>query len=252
MARALPRAWYKGHRSPCCDRRCTPAAVKMCSRSHVTSTECASAARPVPERGTESTVVPLLISVRLPFTVPAVAGLNTTGTVTLWPGFRLMGVVMPTVNPGPTILSCVMLTATVPVLVIFTVRVIALFSACVPKPRLLGVAERLGDPATGVGVGLGLGLGVGLGEPLLTVFLPPPQPIAITAKIIKTRKRPACIVGVCSVAHRNSSFGELQTPTLASVPMLSHHFIISTCAPQSDKCLARESFDHALTTCMVH
>ena len=91
-----------------------------------------------------------------------------------------MGVVMPTVNPEPTILSCVMLMATVPVLVIFTVRVIALFSTCEPKPRLLGVAERVGDPA--MEWAWDVGLGVGLGEPLLTVFLPPPQPIALTMR----------------------------------------------------------------------
>jgi hypothetical protein len=73
-----------------------------------------------------------------------------------------MGVVTPTVNPEPEIVFCVMETATDPVFVIFTVCVIAVFSTCVPKARLLGVAERLGEPLTGVG----LGTGVGVGEPL--------------------------------------------------------------------------------------
>jgi hypothetical protein len=84
------------------------------------------------------------------------------------------------------IVSCVMATAAGPVLVIFTVCVIAVFSACVPKARLLGVAERLGEPLAGVG----LGTGVGVGEPL-AVCAPPPHPIALTVRMIKARKRPS-------------------------------------------------------------
>ena len=63
-------------------------------------------------------------------------------------------------------------------------------SAWLPKPRLLGVAERLGEP--GVGVGLGFGVGVGVAEPP-AVFVPP-QPIAVKTKITSTKKRPACMV----------------------------------------------------------
>jgi len=84
--------------------------------SHPMSTECVSGAKPVPERGTMRTVVPLLMNVRLPLTVPAAEGVNTTGTFTLCPAFRLIGVVMPVLNPVPAILSCVMVMAVPPVL----------------------------------------------------------------------------------------------------------------------------------------
>jgi hypothetical protein len=95
-----------------------------------------------------------------------------------------MGVVTPTVNPEPEIVSCVMETATDPVLVIFTVCVIAVFRTCVPNARLLGVADKLGEPLTGVG------LGTGVGEPF-AVCGPPPHPIALAMRTIKIRKRPS-------------------------------------------------------------
>src|SRR5580765_2094046 len=81
----------------------------------------------------------LLIRTRLPFTVPAAPGLNTTGTFTLCAGFKLIGVVIPVENPEPTMVSCVIATATLPVLVIFVVCVVGVLSTCEPNPRLLGV-----------------------------------------------------------------------------------------------------------------
>ena len=131
-------------------------------------------------------VVPLLTKVRLPFTVPAAPGLNTTGTFTLCAGFKLIGVVMPALNPEPAIVSCVIASATLPVLVIFVVCVVGVFSTWLPKPRLLGVAERLAEDGTGVGLGEGVGPGVPEAD-----FAPPPQPIALTRQVSKKRKRPA-------------------------------------------------------------
>lgn len=71
-----------------------------------------------------------------------------------------------------------MLAAAEPLLVIFTVNVFGVFSTSCPKPRLVGVAVRLGVPG-GAGVGVGVGDGPGGVPPLdLCVPPPPPQPIA--------------------------------------------------------------------------
>lgn len=94
-----------------------------------------------------------------------------------------MGVVTPAVNPEPTIESCVMATTTFPVLVSFIVWVVGVFSACVPKPRLVGVAEMLAEEGTGVG----LGEGVAPGVPAVACP-PPPQPIALIMQMSKTRR----------------------------------------------------------------
>jgi hypothetical protein len=91
----------------------------------------------------------------------------------------MMGVVMPVLKPAPLIESCVMLAAAVPTLVILTVSVTDVLSACVPNPKLLGVAVRLGEPDVGVGVGVG---------PATAAFmLPPPHPTA--PKQVKTKMR---------------------------------------------------------------
>ena len=156
------------------------------------STECDKGVRPVPERGTDSTVLPLLTSVRLPLTVPADPGLNTIGTFTLCAGLRSIGVVTPAENPDPAIVSCVIVTTIVPVFVIFTVCVTVVLTACNPKPSVLGVAERLADPGTGVGLAPGVGLGVG---ELFTVLAPLPQPIVLKMEIVTARKRPKWMAG---------------------------------------------------------
>jgi hypothetical protein len=140
-------------------------------------------------------VTPLLVNVSDPLTVPAALGVNTIGTVTLCVGFRVIGVVTPTLNPDPVIVSLVMFTEVVPVFVIFTGCVVVVFSACDPNPRLAGVAERLVELGV-VGVGVGLGEVGELGElgELLAVFALPPQPIMLTSTTVKTRKRPAWLV----------------------------------------------------------
>jgi hypothetical protein len=70
-------------------------------------------------------------------------------------------------------------------LVIFTVCVAGVFSACEPNPRLLGVAERVAEEGTGVGVG------EGADEPPADCVPPPPQPMALIIEMSNTRKVPA-------------------------------------------------------------
>jgi hypothetical protein len=103
--------------------------VEEALASQTTSTEWACGANPVPESGTDSMVVPLLMSARLPDTVPEALGLNTTETSILCAGARLMGVVIPVLKPDPVILFCVMFAVAVPLFVIFTVSVTGVLSA---------------------------------------------------------------------------------------------------------------------------
>ncbi len=149
--------------------------------AQVTSTEWASAASPVPLSPTEISGLPLLVNARLPLTVPDVPGVNTTGTFTLCPPLRVSGVVIPTVNPEPVTVSCVMETADDPVFVSFTFNVADEFKTCEPKPRLDGVTVTVPDEAVVVGVG------VGLGE-LLAVLLLPPQPIMVKPETTRRRR----------------------------------------------------------------
>jgi len=93
---------------------------------------------------------------------------------------------MPTENPAPAIVSCVIETATLPVLVILVICVVAVFSACEPNPTLLGVAERLVEEGAGVGVG------EGAGDPAADCAPPPPQPNALTMEMSKTTRIPTC------------------------------------------------------------
>jgi hypothetical protein len=80
--------------------------------------------------------------------------------------------------------SCVIATATLPVLVIFVVCVAGVFSTCEPNPRLLGVAERVAEEGPGVGVGEGEGEGLPA-----ACAPPPPQPIAPTIQTSKKERR---------------------------------------------------------------
>jgi hypothetical protein len=93
---------------------------------------------------------------------------------------------MPTENPEPAIVSCVIATATLPVLVILVICVVGVFSTCEPNPRLLGVAERLAEEGTGVAVGVG----EGAGDPAADCAPPPPQPIALTMEMSNSTKVP--------------------------------------------------------------
>jgi len=80
--------------------------------------------------------------------------------------------------------SCVIAIMPVPVLVIFTVCVVGVFSTSEPNPRLLGVAERLAEEGAGVGVG------EGAGDPAADCEPPPPQPIVLTMEMSNAKKIP--------------------------------------------------------------
>jgi hypothetical protein len=170
--------------------------------------------KPVPERGIDRSVVELLERVKVPATDPEAAGVNTSGIFTLCAGFRVIGTVMPVLKPVPVMLSFVMLAAPVPLLVTFTVNVIGVLITCDPKPRLEGVAVRLGEPGgTGVGLGVGVGLGPG-GVPPLDLVAPPvpPQPIAhIATRTTKRRKTLEYLLAIFVLCNGNSSLSNTQS-----------------------------------------
>lgn len=149
----------------------------------------------------------MLNRARFPETVPAATGVNTTGTLMLCAGLRVIGVVMPVVKPLPVMESWVILAAAEPLLVIFTVNVAGVFSTSCPKLRLVGVAVRLDVPgAAGVGVGEGDGDGPG-GVPLLDLCVPPPppQPTAHTRERTKKRKTHEYLLTILVLCKGNSS-----------------------------------------------
>jgi hypothetical protein len=116
----------------------------------------------------------------------------------------------------------------------------AVFRTCVPKARLLGVADKLGEPLTGVG----LGAGVGVGEPL-AVCVPPPQPITLTVRMVKTRKRPTCMAGFVLLRTVTPHSGNFIRDCCLRRDVSCYHFITSTFAPQDTEVPKRESFGHA-------
>src|SRR5262249_25294671 len=181
-----------------------------------TSTVWASGVRPVPESGTDRRVVPLLERINVPATDPEAAGVNTTGILTVCEGFSVIGTVIPVLKPDPVMLSFVMLAAPEPTLVTFTFSVTGVLSTCDPKPRLEGVAVRLGEPgAAGVGVGVGVGLDPGGGVPPLDRVAPPPppQPIAHSKRKTESKKTALCLLAIpvlCKgTPHSKHSVGEL-------------------------------------------
>src|ERR1051326_2966453 len=103
----------------------------------------------------------------------------------------------------------------------------AVFRTCVPKARLLGVADKLGEPLTGVG----LGTGVGVGE-LLAVCMPPPQPITLTVRMIKTRNRPTCMAGFVLLRTVTPHSGNFIRDSCLCRDVSCYHFITSVFAPQ--------------------
>ncbi len=165
--------------------------------SHTTSTECDCGAKPVPERGTVRTVVPLVAKLMFPLTVPAAAGVNTTATFTLCPASRLKGVVTPALKPVPATLSCVMVMAVPPVLVTLIVWLVVVFSARLPNPTLLGAAAS--DAGTGVGAGVGAGLIAEVVDP------PPPHPLAMSANENRTNESEICRAEIMLFVKGSSS-----------------------------------------------
>src|SRR6202020_1833443 len=79
---------------------------------------CGVVAVPVPLRATVKVglVVEVLTTVSLPVNAPAVVGAKVTGTTTVWPGVRIMGRVVATIEyPVPETASEVIDTLAVPI-----------------------------------------------------------------------------------------------------------------------------------------
>ena len=165
----------------------------------------------MPDKGTVSTVLPLLASVRLPFCVPATVGVKATATFRLWPALRVRGVVRPVLNSEPLIVSCVTVSGPVPLLVTFTVCELVVFNARLPNARVVGVAARLPVPGGGwFGVGEGVGLGDEFAEgvpPLDAVSCPfPPHPAKTSMERIRIRRGLRCLLAVVCLANGCSCF----------------------------------------------
>lgn len=107
----------------------------------------APAVTPVPERGMLSVgFEPLLMIARLPLTLPADDGANTTLKVLLCPAVRVKGKLRPlTLNPAPVAVACEIVTLEPPELVTVSDRVELLPICTLPKLRLEGFA--VSDPA---------------------------------------------------------------------------------------------------------
>jgi len=99
-------------------------------------------AMPVPARGIVSVGLdPFEVSVTLPVTLPAAAGVNVTVKLELCPALSVTGVVIPLrVNPEPLIVAEEIVTLAPPVLVIVSDRDCLFPTVTLPKLRLVGFA----------------------------------------------------------------------------------------------------------------
>ena len=167
--------------------------------THVMSTECETGLTPVPLRGTVKSDTPLPDSDSAPERPPGVVGVNTMVAVTLCPAASVSGVVNPVLKAVPVTASFVMVAEPVPVLEIFTVCVVVVFSAELPNDRLAGVAVSFALPGVGGGVGEGVGEGEGVVPVDATREPLPPQPINISMPSVNANKNKEnrCAVVCC-------------------------------------------------------
>lgn len=92
--------------------------------------------------------VELLVIVSCPVRAPVVAGSNCNCNVRVCVGFRVTGKLPPTiVNPAPVIVAELTVTALVPVEVKVSVCVVGVFSAMLPKFRLVVLTVNCELPA---------------------------------------------------------------------------------------------------------
>jgi hypothetical protein len=126
--------------------------------SHDSVTECGvAAAWPVPERLTVvGVLVALLATLTLaPVTAPAVVGSNVTVSVAVWPGVRIVPFVTPlALNPAPVVVTPEIVTFALPVFVSVEVCELDVFTVCVPKLKLAGLADSVCVDTTPVPVKL--------------------------------------------------------------------------------------------------
>jgi hypothetical protein len=93
----------------------------------------------------------LLLMVSLPVTAPAVVGSNWTFSVVVCEGLSVSGKLPPTVEkPAPVIVAELMVTGDVPVDDRVTVWVVGVFTATLPKLRVVALTANCGVPATPV------------------------------------------------------------------------------------------------------
>ena len=110
--------------------------------SHVSVTECDDAETPVPVSDTfVGEPVALLAIDTLPFTVPAVAGVNVTVRTAVWFGVRIKPEVTPlALNPAPVKVTLEIVTFEFPLFFRVVVSALLLPVFTLPKGKLVGVA----------------------------------------------------------------------------------------------------------------
>jgi hypothetical protein len=99
-----------------------------------------------------SVIVPVLEAllpiVTDPLAAPAVAGSKPTVSVAVWPGFSVIGALIPdTENPAPEAVALLRVSAAVPEDVSVTDLLIAVFSASVPNATLVALILTAGVTA---------------------------------------------------------------------------------------------------------
>ena len=110
-----------------------------------------AACRPVPLMGITALVPCVVVTVTLPVTVSAAVGLNVRLSAAVWPGVRVLGVVIPlAVTSFALTVICEMVTFALPLFVRVTLFALGVPALTFPKLRLEGVAEMVTEAATPV------------------------------------------------------------------------------------------------------
>src|ERR1700683_1705934 len=129
-----------------------------------------------------------------PVTAPAVVGSNVTVSVAVWPGVRIVPFVTPlALNPAPVAVSPDIVTLALPVFVSVEVCELDVFTVCVPKLKLAGLADSVCVAVMPVPVRL---MVIDEGVPFVVSRIDPftaPAPVGANTAL-KGRLPPAAIV----------------------------------------------------------
>jgi hypothetical protein len=107
-----------------------------------------AAACPVPLSAIVAVLEALLLIVTDPLTAPAVVGSKPIVSVAVWPGFRVIGALIPdTENPVPVTVAPLRMSSAVPEDVIVTDLLVAVFSSSVPNATLVALKLNPGVTA---------------------------------------------------------------------------------------------------------
>ncbi len=124
-------------------------------------------------------LVELLLMVSCPVAAPAAVGSNCTCRATVCVGFSVTGKLPPTVvKPEPEIVAEFTVTGVVPVDFSVSVRVVAVFTAILPKLRLVAFTVNSGSAAVPVPLRATTAVPP-LVELLLTEICPVAAPVAV-------------------------------------------------------------------------